>query len=67
MTNEEWIPVDKKLPTEDGFYLVTDDSGGVKQVHESLFLKCEDGTPYWDLVNVTAWMPMPEPYNGGNK
>jgi len=62
-----WIPCSEKLPDEDGIYLVTDDSGGVKETHESWFIECDDGTPSWDLANVTAWMPLPEPYKGGEK
>ena len=59
---QRWIPCSEKLPDKDGLYLVTDDSGGVKETHESWFIECYDGTLSWDLANVTAWMPLPEPY-----
>ena len=60
----QWIPVTERLPDEDGDYIVTDDSGGMKCVHESFFCKVECGEPYWDFVNVVAWMPLPKPYGG---
>ena len=61
---QQWIPCSKKLPEKDGEYLVTDDSGGAKWVVISQFIRCEDGSIYWDYANVIAWMPRPEPYGG---
>ena len=58
-----WIPVTERLPEKEGNYIVTDDSGGVAWVEISQYIMQDDGEPYWDYVNVTAWMPMPEPYN----
>ena len=60
----KWIPVSERLPEEEGHYLVTDDSGGEKWVDSSVFLRSDDGSVYWDFVNVTAWMPLPEPWKG---
>jgi hypothetical protein len=60
----KWIPVSERLPEEEGHYLVTDDSGGEKWVDSSMFIRCDDGSVYWDFVNVTAWMPLPGPWKG---
>lgn len=59
-----WIPVTERLPETDGIYLITDASCGYEDVHESFYFPNADeyGEPYWDYNNVTAWMPMPEPY-----
>ena len=61
---QRWIPCKDRLPERDGNYLVTDDSGGTKCVTVSQFIKCEDGSVYWDYVNVIAWCDLPEPYRG---
>lgn len=61
----EWIPISERLPEEKGSYLVTDDAGGVKTVQDDEFLRYEDGTPLWLYSqSVTAWMPLPEPWEG---
>ena len=59
-----WIPCKNRIPEKDGNYIVTDDSGGMKCVHECFFIKCHDGSASWSLANVIAWMPLPEPYRG---
>ena len=61
-----WIPVTERLPKEEGFYLVT---LGYKHGAETniRFFKTESGKRYWRLwrnENITAWMPLPEPYKG---
>lgn len=76
MVNEErskhrWIPVEKRLPEEDDFVLVT-----VNGIYNHITFSdaielgelCSDGTwfidgyPDWNNPNVVAWMPLPEPY-----
>ena len=64
---QEWIPVSERLPEKEGLYIVTDDSGGVAWASESFYMPLDDGGAYWDYANVTAWMPLPKPYKGGNK
>lgn len=58
----QWIPTDERLPETVGYYIVTDDAGGMKTVEISFFVpECESP---WDYVNVTAWMPLPPSYQG---
>lgn len=61
---QQWIPCSERLPDEDGDYIVTDDSGGAIWVGATFFIRDDEGKPNWGLVNVTAWMPLPEPYKG---
>lgn len=63
-----WIPVTERFPEEEGTYLVTYTDGGVTEVGSSMYLQREDGSePYWDYFVVIAWMPLPEPYKGGEE
>ena len=59
---QQWIPCSEMLPMDEGVYLVTDDSGRVAWVEKSWFMWCDDGSPFWEYANVTAWMPLPKPY-----
>ena len=59
---QQWIPCSEMLPMDKGVYLVTDDSGRVAWVEKAWFMWCDDGRPFWEYANVTAWMPLPEPY-----
>lgn len=66
-----WIPVKERLPEKDDFVLVTV-SGTYNHLTFSDALQLasyteDDGWfiesyPEWDDPNVTAWMPLPEPY-----
>lgn len=60
----EWIPCSERLPDEDVEVLVTDDAGGVANLWLDKMLRYEDsGKLFWLWSqNVTAWMPVPEPY-----
>lgn len=55
-----WIPVSERLPEKGSFALVTD----FGEVEEAYY----DSDGHWwqvwgdRLKNVTAWMPLPEPY-----
>ena len=65
-----WIPTRERLPETPGFYLATvmlddpvaDDGrttyGSVDIVYFTTALTWVD----WDFEDVTAWMPLPEPY-----
>lgn len=60
----DWMPCSKRLPDKEGEYIVTDDAGGMATVETDEFYYDEDtGEPSWLFSqNVTAWMPLPEPY-----
>lgn len=60
----KWISVSDRLPEEDGYYIVTDNSGGAAWVVYSFFCRMDDGEPWWEYTNVTAWMEKPSPYQG---
>ena len=59
-----WIPVSKRLPESDEEYhtfLVTDNKGRVTL--SEFYLSISDRKPYWSgMIDVIAWMPLPEPY-----
>ena len=59
-----WIPVSERLPEKQGWYLVTDAAGGMRMTEHSFFVPQEGEMeePYWDYMNVVAWMPLPQPY-----
>lgn len=60
--NDGWIPVEDRLPEEDGTYLCTLD-GELCGIEEPFTGMCgiEDGI--WDEPDcVLAWRPLPEPY-----
>ena len=56
----KWIPISERLPDRKSFALVTD----FGEVEEAYY----DSDGHWwqvwgdRLKNVTAWMPLPEPY-----
>ena len=58
--NGGWIPVSERLPEKDAFYLVTEKIGRVRTY---VFHK-GNSEEYWKRCAV-AWMPLPEPYKGG--
>lgn len=59
----EWISVEERLPKEDGKYIVHNRSGMVFQA------KYYSSPKTWGMVdkgvNITHWMPMPEPPKKG--
>lgn len=59
----EWIPCSERLPEDNGVYIVTT-SIGQCQIH--VFNKDGNSREYWTRCN-KAWMPMPEPYQGGER
>ena len=72
----KWIPVEERLPEDDVIVLVTV-SGFCGYITFSNAIElgnlCSDGSwfiegyPDWDDPNVTAWMPLPEPYRKEGK
>ena len=55
-----WIPVTERLPERKSFALVTD----LLEVEEAYYDSDGNWWQVWGdrLKNVTAWMPLPEPY-----
>lgn len=73
--DQDWIPCSERLPEEDGQYTVTvkyEHVDGYEDVY-SEHGEWVDG--HWDagyghcgrVEKVLAWMPLPEPYKGGDK
>lgn len=64
----EWISVEERLPDEGNPVLAVDRNKRGSEVVASYFNK---ENPYWELcwdswpVNVTHWMPLPEPPGEG--
>jgi len=67
---QRWIPCCERLPEESGYYIVTAHDG---VGHRTTFVKYQKKAKSWDLTGarsywrVIAWMPLPEPYKGGEK
>ena len=64
--NAGWIPVEERLPEEDGFYIATMDGEIVGQ-EESFVGLAEFENGLWvdddiDYRCIIAWRPLPEPY-----
>ena len=72
--NDDWIPVEERLPNKNGVYNVTrlvDDAF----ISDSAYF---DGQDTWHndnrvnhtrpyLTDIVAWQPLPEPYKGGKE
>lgn len=74
---QEWIPVSERLPEKDDIYLICVKDGWFpKNVLPIDFLRFEGGKwtyfeietdSFEDFENpVVAWMPLPEPFKGGD-
>lgn len=60
----EWIPISKRKPEKCDYYLVTDSGSVGEAYYDSDRRWWADGNK---LKDVTAWMPLPEPYKGDLK
>ena len=62
----KWIPVSERPPKEGVQVLVTDDAGGLATIDVDCgYFDEEYGRFEWfHSQNVTAWMPLPEPWKG---
>ena len=61
----EWIPCSKRLPNEDGFYLVTITDGEQVAVCKMPFVESE-WKGNWSDDEVLAWMPLLKPWKGAD-
>ena len=69
-----WIPVTERLP-EDGYGVLVTVNGKHNDIifidaleiaeYDGDFGWIVEGYPQWTDPDVTAWMPLPEPYKGG--
>lgn len=64
--NDGWIPVEERLPKENGFYIATID-GEIAGQEESFVGLAEFEDDFWvdddiDYKCIIAWRPLPEPY-----
>ena len=71
-----WIPCSEKLPDKEGDYLVTllDDRGTWVEIalwNETFGGRWQavlyNDVDYSDISNAIAWLPLPEPYQGGGQ
>jgi hypothetical protein len=67
MQEPRWIPVTERLPEENKTVIASTKDGVYPETRYSKEYgwewAFEAGTDYWvDLEDVTAWMPLPEPY-----
>ena len=61
-----WVPCSEKLPSESGWYVIS--VVGLKNITDVSYFYSDESK--WSDVShtqtVTAWMPLPTPYKGGD-
>lgn len=57
----DWIPVTERLPEEEGDYFTTQIDENGKEISSVAYYENE----WFTRFEVTAWMPLPEPYEEG--
>ena len=58
----KWIPVSERLPDNNDMVLVTVQSKRIEPYVTRAYYLPGAGFDTWNMANVTAWMPLPEPY-----
>lgn len=64
----QWIPCSERLPEENQICIVTDET--MRNTYEYRFCKeTYDEDQGWTYLKhrIIAWMPLPQPYKGGNR
>ncbi len=73
---DDWIPVEKKLPEESGYYMacIYNEEVDDYDFRKTWFAHVDDydmdeseWRELYDFERVTAWQPLPEPYKDGRK
>lgn len=69
---KDWIPASERLPEEDKLVLITVNGKYNNKILTLGYYSSIDGWaleayPKWLEPNVTAWMPLPEPYKEENE
>lgn len=71
---QRWIPVSERLPDKRGFYLVTEKEYRVGDKKHSgkfetkvSFVEFREKWNRASFFEITAWMPLPEPYQEGGE
>lgn len=59
--NGGWIPTSEREPDEEGYYLITH-AGNVSESFYRLGCWFDSVEHYYVFGNVTAWQPLPKPY-----
>lgn len=54
--NGKWVPCSERLPDKNGYYLTSEENGGIE-------VEWYDETG-WGYFGVLAWMPLPKPWKG---
>lgn len=74
--NDDWIPVEEKLPEESGYYMacIYNEEVDDYDFRKTWFAYVDDydmdeseWRELYDFERVTAWQPLPEPYKGGEE
>ena len=66
-----WTPCSERLPKKGEVVLITNGKGNVRCGQYRSEYDVRGGTHYWwwkgkTVESVIAWMPLPEPYKGGD-
>lgn len=64
---QQWIPCSERLPEADGLYLVVERGIGWNGVKFNACVSALFSQGEWRANNVVAWMPLPDPWKGGEE
>jgi len=69
INSSTWIPVTERLPEKEGEYLVTWkwEDGELHIGTNSWSPKAQNWAAFRTIAEITAWMPLPKPYEGSKE